>query len=292
MTTAVGNLSAAQASIAINTDINPAQSISNPAGAVGINILGTFVATAVFEASTDGANWFAVGAYPLLASGIYAPPVLSTTAVGTFFIPVYGYNQVRVRLSAYTSGTLQALLDVATSQSIGMVYANTEGIKPSYAASSSFAVVASPTSIAGLKGSATKTVRITRVRVSMTTATAAQDVDIQLTLRSGGTQSAFSNNLTAAPLDSNDAAATAVAGNYTSNPASQGTSVGVIAADRYFSSLTGTPALSPPTLVYDWGNRPSRCPVLRGTTQFLTVDVNGGAANAGSGDVTFEWTEE
>lgn len=279
----------------ITTDIpsSPSQPNANPVGAVGINVIGTFVATLQFEATTDGANWFSVAAYPVLASGIYGAPVISSTAKGNWVVPVWGFNQVRVRASAYTSGAATVLMDVASSTAVGQIYANTEGCKPTYTACvSGMAVVASATQIACLVGSATKTIRLTRVRASGTIATAAAYGTVSLVTRSAASSGGSPTAVTPVPVDSNDAAATATFnGTYTSNP-SQGTAVGIIATDRYSGILTGTVTVLPGTVVWDFGNRPSRCPVLRGTSQELGLLLSGFGANTSTWDVSFEWTEE
>jgi hypothetical protein len=67
-----------------------------------IDVRGTFVGTAVFEATVDGTNYIAVPAYNLL-TGAYVPQV---TAPGTVATNCAGFRRIRVRCSAYTSGTL------------------------------------------------------------------------------------------------------------------------------------------------------------------------------------------
>lgn len=72
-------------------------------GAVAVVISGTISATLQFEASGDGGNtWVAANASPQ-PSGTN---VNSTTATGTWVIPVTGMTHVRVRCSAYTSGQI------------------------------------------------------------------------------------------------------------------------------------------------------------------------------------------
>ena len=279
----------------ITTDIpsSPTQPNANPVGCVGTNIIGTFVATLQFEGTTDGANWFSVAAYPILASGLLGAPVTSTTAKGSWSIPVYGYNQVRVRASSYTSGAATVLMDVATSAPSGQIPVSTEGLKSSYvAAIPGMAVVASATQIACIVGSATKNIRITRVIASGTIATAAAYGSVELVMRSAATTGGTPVAATLVPLDSNDAAATAtVNGTYASNP-STGTPVGTVATQRYSGILTGTVTILPPPVIFDFGVRNARCPVLRGTAQELGLLLNGFGANASTWDVSFEWTEE
>lgn len=72
-------------------------------GVIGIEITGTWVATLQFEGAIDGTTWFPL---PVGAIGAGAL-VTSTTANGVWFASVAGLIQVRVRASAFTSGTVQ-----------------------------------------------------------------------------------------------------------------------------------------------------------------------------------------
>lgn len=86
-------------------------------GAVCVNVTGTFVATLVFEATTDGGtSWFAVSAWPVASPGIVSGvPVQSVTGAGQWVIPVQGFNQIRVRCSAFTSGTANVAIESSAS---------------------------------------------------------------------------------------------------------------------------------------------------------------------------------
>ncbi|KKK45965.1 hypothetical protein LCGC14_3164630, partial [marine sediment metagenome] len=65
---------------------------------------GTLVGTVVFEATIDDANYFAVDAIQI--DGTIITNVSSFSARGAF--TSVGYSQVRLRVSAYTSGTSDA----------------------------------------------------------------------------------------------------------------------------------------------------------------------------------------
>ena len=77
---------------------------------VGIQITGTFVATLAFEGSLDGTNW--VSLFFKTPSGDEAS---SATAAGIFTGSVAGLKHVRVKASAYTSGS--AVITIITSMS-------------------------------------------------------------------------------------------------------------------------------------------------------------------------------
>lgn len=77
-------------------------------GAVALQITGTFVATNTFEGSNDGATWV-----PTSLQSISTPttgPVTSTGSTG-IFVGMLPFRFFRVRISAYTSGTVSALAE-------------------------------------------------------------------------------------------------------------------------------------------------------------------------------------
>lgn len=177
----------------------------------------------------------------------------------------------------------------------GAAYANIEGQKASYFAGlGNNTPAATPTDIAILTGSSSKTIKVTKVRITLQ-ATAAGVVEYKLIVRSGGTQSAvntaFANGTHSGPLDSGDAASTVIAnglsGIYTANPASVGTVVGTV--DDW---TTGLGATSTTVLEYIC-REPSKCITLRGATQILAVNGAGHTLLAGEKfGIQFVWTEE
>jgi hypothetical protein len=70
-------------------------------GACGVQVTGTFSATLLIEATMDGTN-YTTYAFVNCASGATET---SITAVGQFRTELVGVHSVRVRCSAYTSGT-------------------------------------------------------------------------------------------------------------------------------------------------------------------------------------------
>lgn len=73
--------------------------VANCAGASSVTwqMSGIFSMTYTFEASTDGTNWITSG-YQGLSNGI-----------GVIQIPCGGFKNIRIRCTAYTSGTLSAI---------------------------------------------------------------------------------------------------------------------------------------------------------------------------------------
>lgn len=74
---------------------------TNAAGTVGIQITGTFNGTLQFEQSIDETNWESMAMYPLGSTD----PVTSATDEGYWTGVAAGAKRVRVRFSAFTSGT-------------------------------------------------------------------------------------------------------------------------------------------------------------------------------------------
>jgi hypothetical protein len=68
-------------------------------------LTGTWNATLVAEASNDNTNWFIVPTQQI--NSVSALPQLSITSNGLYKIPLQ-FNNLRVRVSAYTSGTVSA----------------------------------------------------------------------------------------------------------------------------------------------------------------------------------------
>jgi hypothetical protein len=103
-TAQIGSLNAA---VAYVTDAAAAY------GAVGINIVTGLTGTVVFEATIDSANWFGIFAYPMVG-GVAVSSVANPTTT-QYIIPIFGFAQIRVRCSAYTSGVAVVTIDAASS---------------------------------------------------------------------------------------------------------------------------------------------------------------------------------
>lgn len=69
---------------------------------VQVQVAGTFVGTATFEASMDGATWIAVPMTPIGGGAT----VTTATAPGQWFCATLAPLHFRTRCSAFTSGTI------------------------------------------------------------------------------------------------------------------------------------------------------------------------------------------
>jgi hypothetical protein len=161
------------------------------------------------------------------------------------------------------------------------------------AATVQFTPVATPTVWAVIQGSASKTIRIKKIRVTGL-ATAAGTMDVTLNKRSsaGTAGSAVLTALTGVPLDSTNAAASAVISTVgTANYGTPGTLTGMIGAGRLCLTADGTGVNVTP-VVWEFGFG-DQALVLRGTSQFVTIDGNGDALPSGAKfDVEIEWAED
>lgn len=150
------------------------------------------------------------------------------------------------------------------------------------------APVPTPTDFIVIQGSANRTVRVKRVKLTGA-ATAAGTMPVQLVKRSavGTIGSAALTPITPAKHDSKDLAPTAVVSTVgTANYTTVGTSAGVIGADRLQMTALGTGVAANP-VIWDFANRIDKPLFLRGASEFLCVNLNGAAVPAG-GVIDFE----
>jgi hypothetical protein len=151
------------------------------------------------------------------------------------------------------------------------------------AATNGFTLVATPTDIARIIGSNSKTIRVKRVVVSgRTTSGSPVAVVVKLikysTANTGGTSVAT----TAVPLNSTYAAATAAVNHYTANP-----TVGTIVGNVGTRSITFISATGFASINFDFDNPI----VLNGVTEQLSVNFNSSTVTGSSICVNFEWEE-
>ena len=164
-------------------------------------------------------------------------------------------------------------------------------------------VASSPTTYWQLCGSATSTVRVTRMTIAGRQTTAAH-ADFQLiktsTAATGGTiasgQPFASAAVVGVPYDSTDAAGTALVTAWTANPTVGTpvvTSAGWVWSGQIFLGNLTTTQSNAETII-DFGNHPGKAVVLRGAAQCLALSsaVGTGPGSGNLMDITEEWTEE
>jgi len=175
-------------------------------------------------------------------------------------------------------------------QAIQIISAENE--RPTYSIGlASFASAATNQDVFCLIGSATKVVRVTRIRFSMTVTTAVT-IPLQLikrsTLNAGGTTGVAVYT----PYDSNDSAPTATNLAYVTNYTTAGTVVGTpIRSDKYFAEVA-TPTSEAQIIVWEFSGYGCKPPTLRGATQELCINLGGVTIAGGSVSAVIEWTED
>jgi hypothetical protein len=175
----------------------------------------------------------------------------------------------------------------------GAVWVNKDSRRSTYRATSgSITPVAAATDpIMTLIGSSTKTIRVTHIHVEVSAATGValpSTVTIQrLSALTGGTAVAH----TALPLDSNNAAATAVMDTYTTVPTS--TTVVANSDSRFINWVTQSATVANTIGVCDFtfGDDGGQQFVLRGTSQWLSMLVSA-IGTTPVMTITVEWVED
>lgn len=162
---------------------------------------------------------------------------------------------------------------------------------PTYSAGiTALAPAASASDIFLITGSATATIRVTRIECSgISTASATPTVALvkRSTANTGGT----STTPTVVPHDSNDVAGTAVVRAYTANPTA-GTLVGLLRTARMTTGETASSTNPAVPLVWRFGDFGGRPIVLRGVAQSIAVNGAGNSFAAGTSlNCNIEWNE-
>lgn len=166
---------------------------------------------------------------------------------------------------------------------------------PTYAATGLGIVPASTaTDIACLTGSATKVIRVQRMRVSGTAGTLIS-VPVLITkhvsANTGGTPGTGTQLPVPYTLDTTNVAVTATATSYTANPTIVDAAPGIVTAAILPLGLTGT-TLANTGVLFDFGDlNYAQKPTLRGIAQQLCVNLNATSPSSGLVNATFYWTE-
>lgn len=162
------------------------------------------------------------------------------------------------------------------------------GLEVTYSASFSALVPALlATDVVCIKGSGTKTVRVTRIEASGTSTASGAAVNLTLVKRSTADTGGTSSTLTNVPLDSTSAAATAVAVSYTANP-TLGTTIGSVRAARLDFVTVGASVVP---VVWTFGDRPTSALALIGTAEQACLNMGGVTITGPVVDGSVEWTE-
>ncbi len=172
---------------------------------------------------------------------------------------------------------------------------NFTGLKASYSASTALktATAAGTGVFASIFGSATKTIRVHRIIVCGTCATAAVYGDIIVKKASKAGTGGTPVELVQTPKDSASDSGTATQVYYYTALGTAGVLVGTVASQQVFLPITGTPAIDVKPAIFDWTVQGmNEAPVLRGIEEGLELSFGTTTTNAPTLTVTFEYSEE
>lgn len=221
----------------------------------------------------------------------------NSTSLVVDFAQFKNYDRVNVGTESPNAPVLNQLVATATDGSTKGLTIGTNGeviVLNNYANKATYSATAlglsaanNATDIFTLTGSATKTITVTKLQISATQTTATSN-NIVLLKRSTANTGGTSSTLTAVPMDSLSAAATATARSYTVNPTGLGTLVGNLRAHKLFiPTTTGVANI----LDYKFGEN-DRPLILRGTGEVLAVNLNSTTLSGNNFNIFIEWTEE
>lgn len=152
------------------------------------------------------------------------------------------------------------------------------------------AVAATATDIYTITGSATRTVKVRRIKISATR-TADAKTDILLIKRSTANSGGTSTTQTIVPHDSTNAGGTAVVRAYTANPATLGTTVGTVRAQKQYIPVAAS-SQQESVVEWDFSLVADQPIILRGTSEVLAINLNRQTITGPSFDISIEFTEE
>lgn len=264
----------------------------------GGNLVGTLTPELSFDGGTTWQATFFYNPTPTAtlgvpANGLARSVTVSSPAASELSVLVApGTSNVRVRVSAFTSGSSNAALRAVVASNNIQFSMALDGAKWTYSIGiTGLVTVTGATDVFTITGANGIVTRVLRAAASLTIQTAAQYVDIQIIKRSTANTAGTSTTPTPTKHDPQAPAASSTINAYTANPTT-GTLVGVVDVARVFASLTGTAAASPGAAVFNFGQLPGeQAEVLRANTDVIAINLNA-PANAGTGDFSFRFTEE
>lgn len=246
----------------------------------------------IFEASLDNqTSWFPIDSTQLDGTGVNTQMILTASSTRAWNLPIPGYTHVRVRLYAAATITTQPVWTFNQGSFLfdpSPTVAPIDGQKATYTANITGLATNTAIDLCSLVGSATKTVRCTRVEIELlvTTASTALNGDLRLVKRTtAGTPAASAGTTTVGVLDSYDAAVSATAIGHAA-AGTPGTQAAIVRSGKI------PWAVGRYNYTWDLG-RISKAGVLRGTAERLTL-LQSTALTGGvfQWTITYEFTEE
>lgn len=170
--------------------------------------------------------------------------------------------------------------------SSGAQRVSTEGGKASYRACGGPVMTANGVGLV-LKGSASKTVRVTRVTVAMSLTTAAIVTAVVYRTTADATSGSNAAALTISKMDTGNASATAVATTYTTSTLGTGPS-----AVSQLIGLSSSATVNGSQMVFEYGTRNAQALTLRGTAEYAQLFISVSSFTGAATSMEIEWTEE
>ena len=264
------------------------QPVSDAGGSLTVDDGGSSLTVDGTVTANAGTGTFAVSAASLpLPSGAATETTLSSI----------NSNQTNAAQVAQAWAQYNSIAPTLTSGNLSVLQVDVNGRlntlsrsfkRESYCASAvNFSAANNPTDIFTITGSATKTVKVTKITVTASQTTSSQR-DVLLIKRSTANTGGTSTTQTAVPNDSTNTAATAVVRAYTANPTT-GTTVGTLKSRKLF---IGTTTANSDELLWEFGTGELQPIILRGVNEVLAVNMNGVTSAGDLYNINVEWTEE
>lgn len=165
---------------------------------------------------------------------------------------------------------------VYTNSSIATYSAGVTGLVP----------IANATDVFTITGSATKTIKIRRIQISLQSSAAGS---VPMTIVRRSTANSAGTAITAVKNDTSNADATATVQSYNALP-TLGTTVGVLRSQRLLAGVSAS--IVDNNAVYEFGGNDAQPFVLRGTSDVIAINFNGSATTVTLAYIAIEWTEE
>lgn len=211
--------------------------------------------------------------------------ISNIVGAGTYRVNPAGYAQIRLAVSALTSGATTVTFSGGVGQAFQTILPQP---RATFSAASLIGTGATSHFLV-LAGSATKTLRVVHTECSGF-ATTALNEQITAEMDSAADTGDAGTALTATPHDSTNVAATGTVLKHTTSP-TPGALVGLVRAGALMLGNAAT--VIPTTLSWDFGNRPGEQEiVLRGVAQEFALNASAAFGAGGSVGCVVSWTEE
>lgn len=157
---------------------------------------------------------------------------------------------------------------------------------------------ATQTDLFTIAGSASKTIRVTKIVIGGANSAGQVYRGVQIIRRSAVDSGGTPSNPAALARDTQNAAATATLTLFTAAPSGLGTTVGTLDSCRLIFVQTATTFSTPDVCAFTYGVNDDQLTVLRGATDVLAINFLGATAGVTATattdfiDIDVEWTEE